>query len=664
MKHTHALRPVLVVIAAAVLTTSPAHPAGSRYAALLASTAGQDTLRNLALWEDQRVTDNGRLFAYLKEGSPLVRRRALEVIGRMQEPADAERVIPSLKDKNPEVFREAVFALGQIGNAVAVTPLLESRAGRGPEAVAMIAGALGKIGGTEASEALTDMLRDFNATVRGAAAFALARTPGDTASGSLLVQVHDPDLSVRWRVIYALEKQPVLPRTCDTLVPNLESDDTRLRAQTARTLGKLECEGATRPLIVLLRDKEPGVVVNAARALGELKAKQAVDPLCTLLTSHSLADVRATAAEALGKIGEKGARDALMQGQLDTSVLVRTHCVRALAECLGEKSEMFIDQASKDGSRLVRAEAIACYGRAKLNKRAGMLNEVAQKDKDPMIRAAAVEALGQLKDDAVPPLLPPKLNDPDYTVAAAAVAAIGEQKYRAAVPALVTAYHAPRGREFVDVQLETVRVIGELGATEAESLLVEATLHEDYRVREAATASLTKLGRTPEPASSLRADRELSYDRSRRKLLAPPTGIRHAVIATSRGDIEVELYGDDAIQTVANFLSLARKGFYHDLTIHRVVPNFVVQGGDPRGDGSGDSGYTVPAEVSQLQYDAPGYLGIADAGKDTGSCQWFITMSAQPHLSGRYTIFGKVTKGMDAVWKIDRGDTFDVKVVD
>jgi cyclophilin family peptidyl-prolyl cis-trans isomerase len=93
-----------------------------------------------------------------------------------------------------------------------------------------------------------------------------------------------------------------------------------------------------------------------------------------------------------------------------------------------------------------------------------------------------------------------------------------------------------------------------------------------------------------------------------------------------------------------------------------VVPNFVVQGGDPRGDGSGDAGFTIPAEVSQHRY-AAGYLGIADAGKDTGSCQWFITLSPQPHLDGRYTVFGRVTKGMENVWKIDQGDTFDVQIL-
>jgi peptidyl-prolyl cis-trans isomerase B (cyclophilin B) len=417
-------------------------------------------------------------------------------------------------------------------------------------------------------------------------------------------------------------------------------------------------------LAALLKDADLRVAVNAARALGDLKDKDAVRPLAAMLTEHLSLHARATAAEALGKVDEKDSKDALMQGLLDTSVMVRIQSIRALALVLGDKSEMFCDQMRRDGERLVRAEALRCYGTAGLTKRAAQIDEIARTDKDPLMRASAVNALGQLKDAAVPPMLVPALRDPDFTVATAAVEAIGAQEYKAAVPALMEAYHARPEREFVDVQLEIVRVLGDLGAIETQSLLVEAaTTHEDARVRVAAVESLKKLGLPAPEAPSERTFHEAAFDRARKKQLAPPLGMRHAVIGTRHGNIEVELFGDDAIQTVANFIHLAKAGFYKGLTMHRVVPNFVVQGGDPRGDGSGDAGYTVPAEVSRYHYDA-GYLGIADAGKDTGSSQWFITLSPQPHLSGRYTIFGRVTKGMDAVWKIDQGDKFDVKILD
>src|SRR5262249_56134362 len=100
---------------------------------LLASTAGQDTLRNLALWEDQRVTGDGALFAYLKEGSPLVQARAAEVIGRLQDPADAPHLIPLITSKNRPLAREAIFALGQLGSKDAVEPLIKPRTGSVPE---------------------------------------------------------------------------------------------------------------------------------------------------------------------------------------------------------------------------------------------------------------------------------------------------------------------------------------------------------------------------------------------------------------------------------------------------------------------------------------------------------------------------------------------------
>jgi HEAT repeat protein/cyclophilin family peptidyl-prolyl cis-trans isomerase len=640
--------------------------AASRYAPLMGSTAGQDSLRNLALWEDQRVTGEGKIFDYLKQGSPLVRRRAVEALGRMQEPADAGVLIPLLKDRNKEVVRETIFALGQIGNVDAVAPLNAARAGAPPEDLALIAEALGKLGGEEAIKVLDELLRDFSTAVRASAALALYRQPDGLAANALLLAVNDPDPAVVWRAVFSLEKQAPLPRTCTAVLNLLENQDPLVRAYAARTLGKLECKQAGAALTKLLKDSDVRVAVNAARALGDLKDSDAVPALADMVTGHKSHHVRAVAAESLGKMkgDAKDGKDALAQGLLDTSVMVRSQSVHALAEIMGEKSEMFCDQMRKDGQRLVRAEAIRSYGSAKLTKRIPQLADMASKDKDPLMRASAIEALGKMDNESVGPLLTPALRDADFTVAATAVTAIEERKYKAAVPALMDAYRARPEREFIDVQLEVVRVLGELGtAAEVDSLLFEACLHDDVRVRKAAVESMKKLGLTAPGLPTERSFHEAAFDRTRKKQLAPPVGSKHAAIRTRHGIIEIELFGDDAIQTVASFMTLAKAGFYKKLTTHRVVPNFVVQGGDPRGDGWGDAGYLLPAEVSRYHYDE-GYLGIADSGKDTGSCQWFITLSPQRHLDGRYTIFGKVTKGMDVVWKIDQGDEFEVKILD
>ena len=111
----------------------------------------------------------------------------------------------------------------------------------------------------------------------------------------------------------------------------------------------------------------------------------------------------------------------------------------------------------------------------------------------------------------------------------------------------------------------------------------------------------------------------------------------------------------DAPLTVANFIALARKGFFRNNAIHRLVPDFVVQAGDPRGDGEGGPGYTIRDELNELPY-LRGTVGMALDWEDTGGSQFFITHSPQPHLDARYTVFGRVVNGMDVVDRLVQWD--------
>lgn len=123
----------------------------------------------------------------------------------------------------------------------------------------------------------------------------------------------------------------------------------------------------------------------------------------------------------------------------------------------------------------------------------------------------------------------------------------------------------------------------------------------------------------------------------------------HAVIQTSMGDIEIELYKQDASNTVANLEKLAKAGFYDGLLWHRVIKGFMIQTGDPNGDGTGGPGYQFPDEINSHKIVA-GAVAMANSGKDTNGSQFFIvTDSAQSSLDGQYTVFGQVTKGMDVV---------------
>jgi len=128
-----------------------------------------------------------------------------------------------------------------------------------------------------------------------------------------------------------------------------------------------------------------------------------------------------------------------------------------------------------------------------------------------------------------------------------------------------------------------------------------------------------------------------------------------ATVITSKGSFTIEFLPEDAPLTVDNFIQLARKGFFNGQTIPRVVPNFVIQAGDPRGDTNGGPGYQIRCEINEVPYER-GAVGMALSGKDTGGSQWFVTHSPQPHLDGGYTVFGHVIKGMDVVDNIARGD--------
>ena len=130
-------------------------------------------------------------------------------------------------------------------------------------------------------------------------------------------------------------------------------------------------------------------------------------------------------------------------------------------------------------------------------------------------------------------------------------------------------------------------------------------------------------------------------------------------ISTDKGDIMAEFWKDDAINTVKNFITLAQSGFYDGLAFHRVVPDFVIQGGDPLGNGTGGPGYAIPCETTGGRHvHEDGSFSMAHAGKNTGGSQFFIVLNGNncKHLNNKHAVFGKVTKGFDVVQKIRQGD--------
>ena len=141
----------------------------------------------------------------------------------------------------------------------------------------------------------------------------------------------------------------------------------------------------------------------------------------------------------------------------------------------------------------------------------------------------------------------------------------------------------------------------------------------------------------------------------------------HAIITTDKGPLKVEFYENDAPNTVANFVKLAKQGFYKGLTFHRVIPEFVVQGGCPQGTGVGGPGYEIDCELNgENQYHDKGVLSMAHAGRNTGGSQFFIVLSRAhtAHLDRNHTCFGKVVDGIDTIDDLRQGDIFSVEIVD
>jgi cyclophilin family peptidyl-prolyl cis-trans isomerase len=277
------------------------------------------------------------------------------------------------------------------------------------------------------------------------------------------------------------------------------------------------------------------------------------------------------------------------------------------------------------------------------------------KDQDARVIPSVLRALVAAKAPDVQRILADHLKADDFVVRAAAASGLAEIKATAAAPALIDAYGATTGDSTYVARAAILTALNTLDPASARPLL-EAALHDrDWAARVKAATLLRDQGVADSAMAMRPAPARPMDDAGWRALLAPQFS-PHAFIETDKGTIEIELAILDAPLTVANFVELARKGFFNGLAVHRVVPDFVVQDGDPRGDGEGGPGYTIRDELNQQPY-LRGTVGMALDWKDTGGSQFFITHSPQPHLDARYTAFGHVVNGIEVV---DRMQPWDV----
>ena len=608
--------------------------------------------------EDARWDSTKALRKFAANADPTVRRRAVIALGRLQDRAGTAALLKALQDSSEAVRIEAAFALGQVADTTAAEALARATAASSLELRATAVSALGKIKSSRSPRLLVPFLNDPSPRIRSAAALALAALADSTTGSYVIPLLQDPDAEVRWRAAYALEKTG--DSTAVWAVANALADSVAMvRAFAARTLGLLHTKKAVIPLTYphVLADSDWHVRVNVARSLGLLHDMGAVRALGSM-KDDPVWHVRAAAAEAIGELGAPLALGALLPFLKDASASVRWRA--GVADLKIEKAAAMarIEPLLQEKDPAVRAHVIEGFGPAKGSAAARDRALALLAGPEPRIRAAAASALGELGDKAALNALEAALSDTDLVVASVAADALGAIQDSTSIVALSAAYQRGMQLHSADLRLSAVQSLGKMKKRPALKTLQAARTDADYRIRQSAFEGLDALlRRPPEPEKwAPLADLPRPYEG-----LATP-GPAHATLHTARGDVVLELLWEEAPHTVANFVRLASEGFYSNRRFHRVVPNFVAQDGCPRGDGWGDPGYTIRCEINREPY-LTGTVGMALSGKDTGGSQYFITLSPQPRLDGRYTVFARVISGQDVVDALEEGDAIQGIVI-
>jgi cyclophilin family peptidyl-prolyl cis-trans isomerase/HEAT repeat protein len=445
-------------------------------------------------------------------------------------------------------------------------------------------------------------------------------------------------------------------RAVPALLTLIKEPHTYTRALAARGLGTLKDSSAAPALLPLVDSSDRLVAFEAVRALGRLGGALAAPVLVKVVQSSKLDPMlRLEAVTALGTTSGDGVADLLLDLLGDPNPSMRAAALTSLARLDAEGFVTVLSGLDADPQWTVRAALARTLGG--LTAQAGMPRlRMMLDDMEPRVIPSVLQAIAALQGPESAALMIEKLKSDDPVIRTVAARLIGELKPADAAPALVDAFHRGERDTTYAPRAAALKALVAYGAAQAVPLLEEAFKDKDWAVRVYAASLVRQLDPAADVGDRIRPaptyKEPAFYDTER---FLQPSVSPQAYIDTDRGTIQLELAVLEAPLTVENFVTLARKGFYDGMPIHRVVSNFVIQGGDPRGDGEGGPGYTIRDELSQLPF-LRGTVGMALDWPDTGGSQFFITHSPQPHLDARYSVFGRVISGIEVVDKIQIGD--------
>jgi HEAT repeat protein/cyclophilin family peptidyl-prolyl cis-trans isomerase len=618
------------------------------------------------------------LLTLLTDVEARIRRRAALAIGRTRLAEGVPALAPVLKsDAEPEVRQMAAFAMGLIGSATAVEPLLAALNDLDPLVQGRAAEALGLIAHKEAATPIAAMMTAHvkAGVLSGIAAddleypkpatveavrlgmYALVRLGAYDQLASTLLDANQRPVSQWWPVAYAFRRVND-PRAGSVLLALLQSDGAITRAFAARGLGVIKETRGAAPLVALLaNEKEASSVrIEAARSLAELGTADAVAPLIKVVTSATTEpNLRLEAVTALGQLRADAAVELFVELLTHAWPSLRAAATTALARTDRETFVLAISGLEPDRHWSVRAAVAAAL--ATLPERQGEARLLQMLDDDDQrVIPAVLNALVAINATGAEATLLARLQADDPVVRQAAVTGLTRMKSPKAVTALVQAYERADKDPTYGVRAAILAALVELDPKSARPLLERALGDRDWAVRVRAASLMKSIEPSIDTATRIRpAPTAALAELNALDGMINPQVTPVAYIETTKGMIQVELAVLDAPRTVVNFITMARRNFLSGTPLHRVVPNFVVQDGDPRGDGEGGPGYTIRDEINQLPY-LRGTVGMALDWEDTGGSQFFITHSPQPHLDARYTVFGRVVQGMDVVDRLQQWD--------
>lgn len=663
----------------AILVLSCATGAGKRGADLPDPLSRMEILTRILVLEDSRSLGDGAISGFLQHEDPAVRRRAVLAAGRIGDPLVVPRLTQRLKDPEAEVRRATAFALGVMGSGEGAPALMAALDDPDAATRGRAAEALGRTGQSSAGPAIARAFRKALPPSIGAPLRIRGDDPGRADDpwielrlhlvalarlkdpGSLAAAVLGADATplVDWWVSVWAAMRVADPRLTPILLAGTGAEDAYIRSLAARGLGALKDPSHLGVVRRLVDDADPGVVVQALRAVGAIGSVEGGALAAAHIDSPNLS-LRREALLAMAALPSPARwRPRIMDNVGHPDPWIRSAAWPALIRIDAEEVGIVLSTIGPDPDWRVR-RAVAGALAETLGERAASFLLPMLKDSDarviPDVLSALVRARGQ---DAVPTLLD-QIHNPDMGIRAAAVEGLSSLEKgagKAFTEAFARAFDASLPDQDIEARVAVVDAVAKNLSEDGRALLRRIAGSDPSRaVRQKAMGALSEGFAAPEAGALRLADarRLVSvYDPSAQTLYSP-----HVLIVTRHGTIELVLDVVDAPLTSLSFVRLAQSGFFNGLSFHRVVPGFVVQGGDPRGDGFGGPGYTLRCEYSPRPY-GRGALGMALSGKDTGGSQFFIALEPQPHLDGSYTQFGQVLSGMDVVEKIRPGDVID-----